>query len=65
MCTPTWPHFLTPPLSLIGYRLAFNYLKGRHYLSAVDVCHEVIEKYPTYPRIRKEILEKARQSIRM
>lgn len=48
-----------------GYRLAFNFLKAHKYVEAVDVCHRVLEKYPNYPRIRKEIMDKARQSIRV
>lgn len=47
----------------IGYRLAFNFLKARRYIEAVDVCHEVLDKHPSYPRIKKDILEKARQYI--
>lgn len=63
----------TPPLSpppnhpttAPGYRLAFNHLKAHQYIEAVDVCHKVLESHPTYPRIRKEVMEKARQNIRL
>ncbi|XP_007945909.1 tetratricopeptide repeat protein 21B [Orycteropus afer afer] len=48
----------------IGYKLAFNYLKGKKYVDAIDVCHQVLEAYPTYPKIRKDILDKARTSLR-
>eukprot|EP00731_Ephydatia_muelleri_P012930 Em0007g240a len=48
----------------IGYKLAFNYLKAKRYVDAIDVCHKVLENHPGYPKIRKEILDKARLSIR-
>lgn len=48
----------------IGYKLAFNYLKAKRYVDAIDVCHKVLESHPNYPKIRKEIMDKARQSIR-
>ncbi|XP_025066742.1 tetratricopeptide repeat protein 21B isoform X1 [Alligator sinensis] len=48
----------------VGYKLAFNYLKGKRYVDAIDVCHKVLEAHPNYPKIRKEILDKARASLR-
>ena len=48
----------------VGYRLAFNYMKAKRFTDAIDVCHEVLEKNPSYPKIRKEILEKSRESLR-
>ncbi|XP_075548739.1 tetratricopeptide repeat protein 21B-like isoform X1 [Dermacentor variabilis] len=48
----------------IGYKLAFNYLKAKRYTDAIDVCHVVLAKYPSYPKIRKDILEKARANLR-
>jgi tetratricopeptide repeat protein 21B len=48
----------------IGFRLAFNYLKAKRFVEAIDVCHKVLAKYPEYPKIRKEILDKARGSLR-
>ncbi|XP_036900451.1 tetratricopeptide repeat protein 21B [Sturnira hondurensis] len=48
----------------VGYKLAFNYLKAKRYVDAIDVCHQVLETYPTYPKIRKDILDKARTSLR-
>lgn len=29
------------PLLFTGYKLAFNYLKGKRYVDAIDVCHKV------------------------
>ncbi|KAK2497899.1 hypothetical protein MC885_006116 [Smutsia gigantea] len=48
----------------IGFQLAFNYLKGKRFVEAIEVCHQVLVKYPDYPKIREEILEKARWSLR-
>uniref|UniRef100_A0ABI7YG35 Tetratricopeptide repeat domain 21B n=1 Tax=Felis catus TaxID=9685 RepID=A0ABI7YG35_FELCA len=48
----------------VGYKLAFNYLKAKRYVDAIDVCHQVLEGHPTYPKIRKDILDKARMSLR-
>uniref|UniRef100_A0A8D0L119 Tetratricopeptide repeat domain 21B n=1 Tax=Sphenodon punctatus TaxID=8508 RepID=A0A8D0L119_SPHPU len=48
----------------IGYKLEFNYLKAKRYVDAIDICHKVLEAHPNYPKIRKEILDKARASLR-
>ena len=34
-------------------------MKAKRFTDAIDVCHEILEKYPNYPKIRKEILEKS------
>nr|XP_019582896.1 PREDICTED: tetratricopeptide repeat protein 21B isoform X1 [Rhinolophus sinicus] len=48
----------------VGYKLAFNYLKAKRYVDAIDICHQVLEAHPSYPKIRKDILDKARTSLR-
>uniref|UniRef100_S4RS46 Tetratricopeptide repeat domain 21B n=1 Tax=Petromyzon marinus TaxID=7757 RepID=S4RS46_PETMA len=48
----------------IGYKLAFNYLKGKRYVDAIDICHKVLGAHPDYPKMRKDILDKARASLR-
>jgi tetratricopeptide repeat protein 21B len=48
----------------VGYKLAFNYLKAKRNVQAVDVCHKVLTAHPTYPKIRKEVLERARLALR-
>jgi len=48
----------------VGYKLAFNYLKAKEYIKTIDVCHKVLKMYPNYPRIRKDILEKAQFLLR-
>jgi len=49
----------------IGFKLAFNYLKAKRYVDAIDVCHKVLHNHPNYPKIKKDILEKARANIRV
>lgn len=81
---------LYSPCPWTGFKLAFNYLKGKRFVEAIEVCHhvshwvplgeglkralpapthpitlpQVLTKYPDYPKIREEILEKARRSLR-
>ena len=38
--------------------------KSKRYVEAIDVCHKVLSQYPDYPKIRKDVLEKARQALR-
>ncbi len=49
----------------IGYKLAFNYLKAKRYVEAIDICHKVLTVNPDYPKIRNDILNKAREHIRL
>ncbi|CAL8141155.1 unnamed protein product [Orchesella dallaii] len=49
----------------MGYKLAFNYLKAKRNTDAIDVCHMVLAKHPTYPKIKKEIMDKARAGLRV
>uniref|UniRef100_A0A8C5R7T2 Tetratricopeptide repeat domain 21B n=1 Tax=Leptobrachium leishanense TaxID=445787 RepID=A0A8C5R7T2_9ANUR len=48
----------------VGYKLAFNYLKAKRYVDAIDVCHKVLEVHPNYPKIRKDILDRSRAALR-
>ncbi|KAJ1557716.1 Tetratricopeptide repeat protein 21B, partial [Nowakowskiella sp. JEL0078] len=49
----------------MGYKLAFNYLKAKRYVEAIEVSQKVLLETPDYPKIRKEILEKARMMVRV
>ncbi|KAG7464116.1 hypothetical protein MATL_G00183890 [Megalops atlanticus] len=49
---------------MIGYKLAFNYLKAKRHVDAIDVCHKVLDAHPNYPKMRKDILDKARAALR-
>lgn len=48
----------------VGYKLAFNYLKAKEFIKAIDVCYKVLAKYPKYPKIRSDILERAQYFLR-
>ncbi|KAJ3102995.1 Tetratricopeptide repeat protein 21B [Phlyctochytrium planicorne] len=48
-----------------GYKLAFNYLKAKKNVEAIEICHKILSMYPEYPKIRKEVLEKARGMLRI
>ncbi|CAM9585064.1 unnamed protein product [Ectocarpus sp. 4 AP-2014] len=47
-----------------GFKLAFNYLKAKRFVEAIDVCNKVLAQYPDYPKIREEILSKAQAMLR-
>ncbi|KAM3724846.1 Tetratricopeptide repeat protein 21B [Dirofilaria immitis] len=49
----------------VGYKLAYNYLKCRKPFDCIEICHRVLELYPDYPRIKREIMDKARATIRV
>ncbi len=48
----------------MGFKLAFNHMKAKRYVEAIDVGNEVLAKYPQYPKIRKDVIEKAGQLLR-
>ncbi|XP_006890641.1 PREDICTED: tetratricopeptide repeat protein 21A isoform X2 [Elephantulus edwardii] len=48
----------------VGFKLAFNYLKAKKFVEAIEICHSVLREHPNYPKIREEILEKAQGSLR-
>lgn len=48
----------------IGYKLAFNFLKARKFVQSIDVCHKVLAAFPNYPKIRKDVLDRARSMLR-
>ena len=48
----------------IGFKLAFNYLKAERFLDAIGVCHSILNKFPDYPKIKDEVLKKAREGLR-
>jgi len=56
--------FMHETAPAVGYKLAFNYLKAKRFVEAIDVCHKVLKAFPEYPKIRKEILAKAREALR-
>uniref|UniRef100_A0A182WY98 Tetratricopeptide repeat protein 21B n=1 Tax=Anopheles quadriannulatus TaxID=34691 RepID=A0A182WY98_ANOQN len=49
----------------VGYKLAFNYMKNKRYADAIDICQQVLKLHPEYPSIRKDILEKCRNNLKV
>ncbi|KAF4673755.1 Tetratricopeptide repeat protein 21B [Perkinsus chesapeaki] len=49
----------------VGYRLAFNFLKAKRYVDAIRICHKVLTLDENYPKIRKDVLDKARSLLRL
>lgn len=49
---------------VIGYKLAFNYMKAKRHVDAIDVAQAILAQYPDYPKVKKEILEKCRGSLK-
>jgi tetratricopeptide repeat protein 21B len=49
----------------IGYRLAFNYLKSKKYIECIDICKNILQTYPDFQKIEKEVLSKARAALRV
>jgi tetratricopeptide repeat protein 21B len=48
----------------VGYRLGFNYLKAKRYVEAINICQQVLKVSENYPKIKKDVLDKARQMLR-
>ncbi|VVC96316.1 unnamed protein product [Leptidea sinapis] len=48
----------------IGYKLAYAYLKMKKYPECIIVCRHILKLHPDYPKIKKEILEKAKTNLR-
>jgi tetratricopeptide repeat protein 21B len=48
----------------VGYKLAFNFLKAKRFVDAINTCHLVLQIQPNYSKLQVEILDKARASLR-
>lgn len=49
---------------VVGFRLAFNYLKANRFVDAIDVAKDILKSYPDYPRVQADIIVKARSMIK-
>ncbi|KAF1762425.1 hypothetical protein GCK72_010687 [Caenorhabditis remanei] len=49
---------------MFGYKLAFTYLKARRLFPCIETCQKVLDLNPQYPKIKKEIMDKAIALIR-
>lgn len=47
-----------------GYRLAFGLMKCKRYVDAVDVALKILKKFPEYPKIRKDIIDKCQSHLK-
>lgn len=48
----------------VGYKLAFNYMKAGRLVDAVSIAQAVLKAEPQYPKIRPDVLEKARLGLK-
>lgn len=49
----------------IGYKLAFNHMKNKRYAEAIDVCQQVLKLHPDYAAMKRDILDKCRNNLRL
>lgn len=49
----------------IGYKLAFNHMKNKRYAEAIDVCQQVLKLHLDYTAMKRDILDKCRNNLRM
>lgn len=48
----------------VGYKAAYNFMKSKKYVNAIDICQQVLKFNPDYPRIKKDILDKSVSNLR-
>jgi tetratricopeptide repeat protein 21B len=48
----------------VGYKLAFNYLKASRSVAAITVAQAVLKNDPQYPKIKQDVLDKARAGLK-
>lgn len=48
----------------VGFRLAFNYLKAARYVDAIDIGKQILKVYPNFPKVKSDIIDKARSQLR-
>ncbi|XP_023941812.1 tetratricopeptide repeat protein 21B [Bicyclus anynana] len=58
-----WVHTGKSDLA-IGYKLAYAYLKLKKYPECIVVSRHILKIRPEYPKLKKEILEKAKSNLR-
>lgn len=49
---------------MIGFKLAFNYMKAKRYAEAIDIAQTILASYPEYPKVKKDILDKCRAMLK-
>lgn len=58
-----WTHGGKSDLA-VGYKLAHSYLKLKKYPECIIVSRHILKIHPDYPKIKKEILDKAKNNLR-
>ncbi|KPJ18977.1 Tetratricopeptide repeat protein 21B [Papilio machaon] len=58
-----WSHTGRADLAL-GYKLAHAHLKLRRYPECIVVCRHILKVHPEYPKLKKEIMDKAKANLR-
>lgn len=48
----------------VGFKAAYNFMKSKRFVNAIDVCQQVLKVNPDYPRIKKDILDKSINNLR-
>ena len=48
----------------VGYKLAFNHMKAGRLVDAISVAQTVLKVDPQYPKIKHDILDKARLGLK-
>merc|ERR1719272_2114361 len=60
-CAKAWEFLGVVKEKEMSYKdAASHYENAKKYVDAIDVCHKVLQQFPDYPKIRKDVLEKAR-----
>lgn len=49
----------------IGYKLAYSLMKCKNYADAIDVGQQVLKLNPDYPKVKKDILDKCMNNLRV
>uniref|UniRef100_A0AAF5DE29 Phosphatidylinositol-4,5-bisphosphate 4-phosphatase n=1 Tax=Strongyloides stercoralis TaxID=6248 RepID=A0AAF5DE29_STRER len=49
----------------VGFKLAYTHMKCKKFFHSIHICQQILEKYPDYPRIKSEILDKSRAGLRI
>jgi tetratricopeptide repeat protein 21B len=49
----------------IGHKLAHSLMKCKSYADAIDVGQQVLKLNPDYPKIRKDVLDKSMNNLRV
>ncbi|RZC41543.1 tetratricopeptide repeat protein 21B-like [Asbolus verrucosus] len=49
----------------IGFKLAYSLMKCKNYADAIDIGQQVLKLNPDYPKVKKDILDKSMNNLRI